>query len=43
LGYIEPPTNADRRSSALSRYFDNGSLFDNNFPSWGNDAFWPLP
>ncbi len=40
-GYVEPPTNADRRSSSLSRYFDNGSLFDNNFPSWGNDAFWP--
>jgi filamentous hemagglutinin family protein len=40
-GYVEPPSNADRRSSALSRYFDNGSLFDNNFPSWGNDAFWP--
>ena len=41
-GYVEPPTNADRRSSALSHYFDNGSLFDNNFPSWGNDAFfWP--
>ena len=41
-GWIEPPTNADRRSSSLSRYFNNGSLFDNNFPNWGNDAlFWP--
>jgi filamentous hemagglutinin family protein len=41
-GYVEPPTNADRRSSSLSRYFDNGSLFDNNFPNWANDAlFWP--
>jgi type IV secretory pathway protease TraF len=40
-GYVDPPTNADRRSSSLSRYFDNGSLFDGNFPSWGNDALWP--
>jgi type IV secretory pathway protease TraF len=39
-GYLESPTNTDRRSSALSRYFNNGSLFDANFPSWGNDLFW---
>ena len=39
-GYLESPTNTDRRSSALSRYFNHGSLFDANFPSWGNDLFW---
>jgi hypothetical protein len=39
-GYLESPTNTDRRSSSLSRYFNHGSLFDANFPSWGNDLFW---
>jgi type IV secretory pathway protease TraF len=39
-GYLESPTNTDRRSSSLSRYFNKGSLFDANFPSWGNDLFW---
>jgi type IV secretory pathway protease TraF len=39
-GYLESATNTDRRSSSLSRYFNKGSLFDANFPSWGNDLFW---
>jgi hypothetical protein len=38
--YFEPLTSADRISGSLSHYFENGSLFDGNFSSWGNEALW---
>jgi len=37
---LEPLTSADRLSGSLSHYFQNGSLFDGDYSSWGNEALW---
>jgi hypothetical protein len=39
-GFLGPLTSADQLSGSLSHYFSNGSLFEGDYSSWGNEALW---